>query len=127
MLTKKEILEDAKKEAEKLVEDKKLTTNQLRKFFDEVKRLRMKYETLHHGREDKKQEAFEKISPMLAMLVANANYALARKRIPSALKDFLEKRIKKINSSEQFEDFVKYFEAVVGYYYYVAPDNLRND
>ncbi len=121
MLTKEKILNEAMSQAEKFIKykndnvvdkSKSLTISQLRRFFDQVKRLERRYKT--------SSKAFEKISYELALIVASAKYTLARGKIPVSFLDFLETQIKNINSGKEFEDFVKYFEAVVGYYYFIA-------
>jgi len=134
MLTKEEILEKARSQAKKFIikkdgkvdKSESLTTSQLRRFFDEVKRLKRKYDTL--CLEKGKDEAYREISHMLAMVAVNANYTFSRGKIPEEFLKFLENEIKKVNSAEKFEEFVKYFEAVTGYYYYEAKQaKLRID
>lgn len=128
MLTKEKLLKEARKTATQLIvpdkrdktkadKNKSLTSSQLRRFFGEIKRLEMKYKVL---KEKGEQEAFNEISPMLALLVANANYTFSRGKIPEEFKNFLEAQIESINSGKEFEEFVRYFEAVVGYYYFEA-------
>jgi len=105
---------DAKKEAENLY-NTSLTTTQLRKFFAEVKFLESKYNK--YKKEDK-EKGFLEIKPQLLMLKSKANYALGRRAIPGAFKNFLVNSIDKIdNDYKNFEVFCKYFEAVIGYCY----------
>ncbi len=120
MLTKEKLLNEAKNQACKFITDRKrpLTSSQLRRFFGEVKRLERKYKLL--AREKGEDEAFNEIEPMLGMLAVNANYTWERGKIPDKFREFLENSVRSINSGKQFEEFAKYFEAVVGHYYYEA-------
>lgn len=81
----------------------KLTTNQLRKFFGEVKRQQMQgYDTTD----------FVLLKPKLA-------YAVGRTKQESKIKDFynvLSKAIDLVDSEAKFKNFIKFFEAIVAYH-----------
>ena len=82
----------------------KLTTNQLRKFFGEVKRQQMS---------GYKETDFVLLKPKLA-------YAVGRsKQKDSKIKDFyvvISDAIDKVNNEQQFKNFIKVFEAIVAYH-----------
>lgn len=81
----------------------KLTTNQLRKFFGEVKRQQMK----GYDKTD-----FVLLKPKLA-------YAVGRTKGESKIKDFYEVMsiaIDEVKSEKDFKNFIKIFEAIVAYH-----------
>jgi len=141
MLSKEKLIDEAKRKANNFIvplkdnrdkadRNRSLTSSQLRKFFGEVKRLHMKYNILltsikkNEKNKDNivKKNAFKEIETMLALIVANARYTYSRGKIPKGFYEFLETEIKAIDNAEKFEDFVKYFEAVVGHYYFIAKE-----
>jgi len=85
----------------------KLTYNQIRKFYDEVMRLKSDYE---------KENNFRKILPYFKMLKAKANVAFERGNINKNFKKFIEKNVDNVGSDEKkFKVFCTFFEAVVAY------------
>ncbi|MDR0981888.1 MAG: type III-A CRISPR-associated protein Csm2 [Culturomica sp.] len=81
----------------------KLTTNQLRKFFGEVKRQQMS---------GYNETDFVLLKPKLA-------YAVGRTKGNSKITDFYEVMCAAINSvsnEKQFKNFIKIFEAIVAYH-----------
>lgn len=82
----------------------KLTTNQLRKFFGEVKRQQMSgYD----------QTDFVLLKPKLAYAVGRA------KQKDSKIKDFyvvISDAIDKVHNEQHFKNFIKIFEAIVAYH-----------
>ena len=88
-----------------------LTSSQLRRFFSEFKRLEMK---LKSGID------YKEVEPMIALQVAQVNYAYAKGKIPENFKNFIEDEVKNIDSKIAFNEFIKYFEAIVGFYYHYA-------
>lgn len=90
---------------QKTITEKKLTTNQLRKFFGEVKRQQMVGYT---GNETD----FILLKPKLA-------YAVGRADKDSKIKDFykvISEAIDCVKTESQFKNFIKFFEAVVAYH-----------
>ncbi|MCR5570282.1 MAG: type III-A CRISPR-associated protein Csm2 [Paludibacteraceae bacterium] len=82
----------------------KLTTNQLRKFFGEVKRQQMSgYDVTD----------FVLLKPKLAYAVGRA------KQKDSKIRDFymvISDAIDKVKNEQQFKNFIKVFEAIVAYH-----------
>jgi len=93
----------------KLDTNKSLTSAQLRRFFNEFRRLEKKV----------KIEGFERVKPLIKMVKSKAAYASNPKKpkIPQTFKDFLVKHIDTINSEKEFQAFMLHFEAVVGFFY----------
>ncbi len=85
-----------------------LKSSQLRKFYNEVRALAKKAEG---------KEKFEKIRPLVKMLKVKVNYQKGRKLVPVSFVDFISGCVDKIGDKDDFDAFVKHFEAVVGYYY----------
>ncbi len=111
------------KEAEKWArlfvkeEKKKLTANQLRKFYNEFKALEKKVKV------DKK--GFEKTLPLIKMVKSKAAYSAnpENQKIPTRFKDFLWEHIDAINEERDFDAFILLFEAVVGFCYGLGMKN----
>ena len=83
----------------------RLTTNQLRKFFGEVKRLQMK------GYKDNKTD-FILLKPKLA-------YAVGRDKQKTKIYDFyrvISDAIDKVSDENSFNNFIRIFEAIVAYH-----------
>jgi CRISPR type III-A-associated protein Csm2 len=131
MLTKDKLINEADKIAASFIKTKKvfnrkkqkeeivaiksskvsLTSSQLRRFFSEFKRLEMKL---------KSDIDYREVEPLIALQVAQVNYAHAKGKIPESFKNFIEEEVKKIDGKTAFNEFVKYFEAIVGFYYHYA-------
>jgi len=86
---------------------KKLSSTQIRKFYEEVLNLKAQVE---NGKE------FRKILPYFKMLKAKANVAYQRDVINTNFKTFIEKNVDYVGSDEdRFKIFCTLFEAVVAY------------
>ncbi|MEJ5260989.1 MAG: type III-A CRISPR-associated protein Csm2 [Anaerohalosphaeraceae bacterium] len=91
--------------------EKKLSKNQIRRFFGAIKNLHFQ---LDSGR------PWEQILPLFKMFLSKVSYAekAVSKKIPSEFANFLKIHIKKVGSSEKnFRAFVLFFEAVLGFAY----------
>lgn len=103
-----------------------VTSTQLRKLFDEVKR----YERLIINDEIKNWEAQY---PYIKMIKSKVHYATARAKKDKKndaiyydnLCDFISEGIELIKSAQDYHVFVSLFEAVYGFYYEKRPD-VRN-
>ena len=103
-----------------------VTSTQLRKLFDEVKR----YERLIINDEIKNWDAQY---PYIKMIKSKVHYATARAKKDKKndaiyydnLCDFISGGIELIKSPQDYHVFVSLFEAVYGFYYEKRPD-LRN-
>lgn len=106
------------KEAERLGKtlanlEPELTTTQLRKFFNEVRSLE----------ERMKEDNFQKA--LIDMLKSKVAYAVGKdsSKVPEEFKDFIFSCVDKINDEKDFYGFVKFFESIVGYFYYFKDEN----
>ena len=107
-------------EAEKLAKilanlEPELTTTQLRKFFNEVRSIE----------ERMKDDQFQ--MALIMFLKSKAAYSVGKKtsKIPKEFKDFIFACVEKINDEKDFYGFAKFFESVVGYFYYFNEENKR--
>lgn len=106
-------------EAEKIAKSlEKVSTAQLRAFFNEIKALRNRLEN------NSKDEHFEKIYPFVLMIKSKVQYRLAKDKKLEPLKNFLYAGIDEIQKQnkigrgkETFENFAIFFETIVGYAY----------
>ena len=102
----------------KVVDKEKLTTNQVRKFFGEVKRQQMAGYT---------RSTFVLLKPKLAYAVGRANknskikdfYEVLATAIDTVISDSIE------NKQEAFKNFIDLFEAIVAYHKYAEAGNAQ--
>jgi CRISPR type III-A-associated protein Csm2 len=107
------------KEAERLGKtlanlEPELTVTQLRKFFNEVRSLE----------ELMKEDNFQKA--LIDMLKSKVAFSVAKKtsKVPEEFKDFIFACVDKINDEKDFYGFSKFFESIVGYFYYFKEINI---
>jgi CRISPR type III-A-associated protein Csm2 len=109
-----ELLDGDALEIAKAFKSANLTTHQVRKFYDEVKR--------YQGRLDKPGESYKKIKPLILMLKSKAKYAATKKSNMEVFYEFIEKSINQIKYTEReeiekkkFDAFCLFFEAIYGF------------
>lgn len=90
-----------------------LSSSQLRRFFNEFKRLEKKVNI----------EGFEEVKPLIKMVKSKAAYA--SNKIHPKFKSFLFHHVDKINTDKDFQAFMLHFEAVVGFFYGV--EGIKNN
>jgi len=111
------------KAAEDLANDfvnEKITSAQLRKFYNEFKGLERKYQTKMLAKTSdtiSKDDILNSILPQIKIMKAKVSYAKSRKVVPQVFEDWLKKSVDDINSAKEFEAFLLHFEAIVGYAY----------
>ncbi len=103
----------AEQEAQK-INEKRLNSAQLRRFFGEVKDL---YHIWRNN--NKSKQSFERLFPLIKLMKSKVQYARNPKnrKIPDEFARFLLDRINQIEDEKDFEAFVLHFEAVVGFMY----------
>ncbi len=90
---------------------KNLSSSQLRKFFYEVKNLSLRHKS---GR------SWNELEPLFRMIKSKAYYSSksnGASKIPDTFRAFITDNIDKVKNEKDFEAFVLYFEAVVGFAY----------
>lgn len=86
----------------------KMATAQLRRFFNEVRRIELK---LH------KVGNFEQAQPEILKLIAYASDAVKKNKAPSLFNDFIRQNVKwAAHGEKEFSGFVNHFECVVGFF-----------
>ena len=108
----KELVDELAERQAKKFPYPRLKSTQLRKFFGEVKDL---YRRLTQGQDYEKQ-----IEPEFKMLRSKVYYAHRKSgedRVPREFVDFIDNGVKTVKNKEDFEKFVRHFEAVVGFWY----------
>ena len=91
----------------------KISSNQIRKFYDGVINLKEQLENKKGQVDDEK--AFKMILPYFKMLKTRAYFASKRNNITTNFKIFIEKNIDYVDSEYKFKIFCTFFEAVVAY------------
>lgn len=97
-----------------------LKAAQLRKFYGEVKNLELRLKSSAD-----KKATFRQILPLIKLLKAKGAYACKRKVVPDAFKTWLTTNVDAVEDIKDFEAFLLYFEAVVGFCYGEAKDNYN--
>ncbi len=99
---------DAEKQADAL--HTKISSAQTRKFFGEIKNL---YLRLKQGRQ------WAELEPVFRMIKSKAYYASksGNSKIPDEFRAFITDNVDRVKDQKDFEAFVMYFEAVLGFAY----------
>ncbi len=84
--------------------------SQVRKFYDEVLRLKLQIQS-----SENEEEKFKKVLPYIKMIIPKAVYSKAKNNANTNFERFIKDNIGNINNIEQFEVFCDFFEAVVAY------------
>lgn len=90
-----------------------LASSQLRKFYHEFKRIERTI-IMQTSRENKEAKFLEQL-PFIRLIKSKANYAKESEHIRQDFLDFIKSGIDSINDLKDFEAFLIFFEAVVGY------------
>lgn len=101
-------------------EFRNLNTTQLRKFFDEVKKVKIKL--------SESEGWSSEIEPDLWKLVPSIKYAKGRGNVPESFEYFISKSVERISEISDmkkkeivFMNFERIFEAIVAYHKYKHP------
>ncbi|PMP65198.1 type III-A CRISPR-associated protein Csm2, partial [Desulfurella multipotens] len=87
-----------------------ITESQIRKFYDEVLRLRLKLDSAND-----KEKKFAEILPYLRMLIPKVIYSKSRNNVNKSFESFIKMNIENITKVREFEVFCDLFEAVIAY------------
>ena len=85
----------------------RISSSQLRNFFNDVRSLEARV----------KVEDFQKVLPHIKMLKAKVAYAQGRNLVPFSFKKLISQCVDLIEDERDFGGFVKFFEAIVGFFY----------
>ena len=98
-----------------------VSSSQLRAFYGDVKALEKKIAQAGEG-------AFERFYYLVKMLKSKASYAQGKRaggRVSEAFRDYIHKCVDAIETEEDFEAFLKFFESTVGFYYGAGGERIR--
>ena len=99
---------------------KTMKTTQMRRFYDELKAIERKILT---GNDAQEQQAnFERDRAFIMMFKAKAVYAEKRKVSPREFTQFIFDHTASIKKLEDFQAFLKIFEAVVAFHRFFSED-----
>ena len=104
------VAESVAKEIAKVSNDRMNTPTQIRKFYDEVLNLK--------GIVRDQNYEFNKILPYVKMLHAKSAYSFERGLVSKEFKEFISTIVNNVNSNDDFEVMVSFFEAFMGFYKY---------
>lgn len=112
--------QEARETAQTLSRERRpeLTSSQLRRFYNEFRRLKVKFD-------NDQEKNFKKILPLIKMQKSKTAYASNPKKpkIPKSFHDFITKHVDNINAGQDFEAFMLHFEAVIGFLYHEGMSN----
>ena len=91
-----------------------VTSAQLRRFYGDVKGLERSWQ---NSPDERKEEAFLRILPLIKLLKAKSAYAYKRQLVNKSFMDWIWANVDAINDEKDFKAFLLYFEAVVGFCY----------
>ena len=114
---------EAEEIADRILEDpvegkKPLSSTQLRRYYNEVKALDYRVKGWRTLKSHEQEVKFTEILPLIKLLRAKVEYKRNAKagRISKSFAQFMADCIHSVNSLREFEAFVMFFEAVVGFY-----------
>jgi CRISPR type III-A-associated protein Csm2 len=99
---------------------KQVSSNQLRAFYSDVKALEKK---IRQGGEG----AFGRFYYLVKMLKSKASYVQGKRsggRVSKAFRDYIHTCVDAIETEEDFEAFLKFFESTVGFYYGAGGERI---
>ncbi len=111
--------------AKSITSSGKLTSHQLRRFYNEFKTLERKLDHKTANRKVDEQEAFAEVLPLVMLNIPKLLYARNRNLVPLEFVDWLQDCLDSIKDDvKNFRAFMLHFEAVVGYCY--GTGKLKN-
>lgn len=118
-LTKELLTTEAEEQAKKLVAERSDDKNdsiktQLRKFYNDFLLLKNKADL-------KNEEGFKKdVLPLIGLAKAKIAYAYGRdQKVPKVFVDDMNNKIKNIETKADFNNFINYYQALIGYVTYL--------
>lgn len=90
---------------------RKASSTQIRKFYDDFLLLHSKSHRDGFSEEDFKNE----ILPLIAFSKAKLAYSMGRGIIHKNFKDQIEKKVNQIQTRKDFDNFILFYQALIGY------------
>jgi CRISPR-associated protein Csm2 len=101
---------------------KEVATSQLRRFYEHVITLRRRLEECP---DEKRLNEFDLLRPEFKMLKAKAAYTAGRERKLAPLLQFFVNHTASVKTMDDFNAFVRHFEAIIAYHKYFEVKNAR--
>ncbi|MBN2532132.1 MAG: type III-A CRISPR-associated protein Csm2 [Spirochaetales bacterium] len=120
-LTEKYLTTDAEKAVKNFFSSGDIL-GQIRKFYDDFKIIER--QMLESKENDKEENFRKKLLPRIQFVRAKIAYAAGRKKegnkplIPREFKEYMDREIKKIQTREDFKNFLLHYQAIIAYYRY---------
>lgn len=113
------IKDESEKFAEFISKNTKDTYTQVRRFYNELVRI-------SHLNNMEQNNDFEKYLPSIYIIASKALYANKRKTLSEYFSNFIYENVRKIEIADDLENFILYFESVLGYLkYYIEIENEK--
>jgi CRISPR-associated protein Csm2 len=90
--------------------------SQIRKFFDDLYVIKNKIDTA-----ELKEEVFKENLPMIYLVASKCAYSEGRGHVGKIFYNFVKTNVLSIETLKDFNEFIAYFEATLGYYRYLNP------
>ncbi|UOD33966.1 type III-A CRISPR-associated protein Csm2 [Deferribacteraceae bacterium V6Fe1] len=98
-------------------EKKVNSTSQMRSFYDS---LFSYYNKIVNSND--KESTFKTLLPSIYLVASRVAYANGKKNAGNIFTEFMVKNISSIETLEDFDSFLKFFEAILGYYKFLNPN-----
>lgn len=113
------IKDESERFAEFISKNNKDTYTQVRRFYDELVRIKYLYNM-------NMSKGFEKYLPSIYIIASKALYANKRNTLSKYFSNFIYENVRKIETADDLENFILYFESVLGYLkYYIEIENEK--
>jgi CRISPR-associated protein Csm2 len=120
-----ELIKNADKIAKKIFDEREYLDKRNNKRTDsnmnKISQIRLFYDELQRLQEDAWKTDFALLRPSVYLVSSKAAYSGGRKLIGDSMREFLQKHVNQIETKEHLDNFMLYFEAVMGYYRYLNP------
>lgn len=102
----------------KVERDKSMSSTQIRRYYSEVKALDYRVKGWRHLPPEEQEAKFAEILPLVKIMRAKVEYKRNAKsgKISQPFAQFMADCIHSVNNLEEFNAFILYFEAVMGFY-----------
>ncbi len=109
--------------AEQVAQSLRIKPTQLRRFYDDVLRIRQRLETASGTDATQREQTFEHLRAEFKMLKAKAAYAHGRdeRMFPEELLQFFIDHTASVKTAKDFDAFCRHFQAVVAFHRFYNP------
>jgi CRISPR-associated protein Csm2 len=116
-----ELIKNAYKIADGINNERSKYNKSIGDNMNKISQIRLFYDELQRLQEDARKTDFALLRPSVYLVSSKAAYSAGRKLIGDSMREFLQKHVNQIETKEHLDNFMLYFEAVMGYYRYLNP------